>query len=92
MYSATHKTFRADAVSCTQLLSLTLLCRKSTLQMVVKERATEEGHQHSEIIMGCTVYGTVYKVEQVGRILNIEVVVIGELEIFKIIFKIFSAF
>ena len=55
-------------------------------------RAMEEGHQHSEIIMGCTVYGTVYKVEQVGRILNIEVVVIGELEIFKIIFKIFSAF
>ena len=28
LYSATHKTFQADAVSCTQLLSPALLCRK----------------------------------------------------------------
>ena len=46
------------AVSCTRLLNLTSLCRKShciALQKVVEVSAMEEGHQHSEDFMGCTV-------------------------------------
>ena len=46
----------SDALTCSSQLYYAANPHCLTLLKVVKVSATEEGHQHSENFMGCTVY------------------------------------
>ena len=57
-YSVTHKIFQADAICiliCSPQLYYAANPYSLALQKVVEVSAQEEGIQHSENVMGCTV-------------------------------------